>query len=61
MLDVDGGHHIDTGVEQVQHVLVALAVSRPRHVGMRQLIHDAGVGMPREDGIEVHLLKVTER
>ena len=41
VLDVDGGHHVDAGVEDLEHVLVALLVAAARHVGVRQLVDDA--------------------
>ena len=58
VLDVDGGHHVDAGVEQVEHVLIALAVLAAGDVGVGQLIHDHGVGMAGQDGVHVHLLEL---
>ena len=57
MLHVHRGHHIDARVQQLQHVLVALAVLRARHVRVRQLIHDAHLRMPRQDRVQVHLVQ----
>ena len=41
VLDVDGGEHVDAGVEQVLDVLVALVVLEARRVGVRQLVDEA--------------------
>ena len=57
MLNVDGGHHVDAGVEQFQNIFVTLAVFAAGHVGMRQLIDDDRIGMPRQNGVDVHLLQ----
>ena len=58
MLDVDGGHDVDAGVEQLQHVFVALAVLAAGNVGVGQLVDDDGMGMAGEDGVHVHLFQV---
>ena len=58
VLDVDGGHHVDAGIEQLQHIFVALAVLAAGHVGVRQLVHDHGVGMAGEDRVHVHLFQL---
>ncbi len=57
MLNVDGGKDVDAGVDELQHILVALVVARSRHVGVGQLVDDAGVGFAGEDGVEIHLLE----
>ena len=44
VLDVDGGHDVDAGVEQFEHIFVALAVARAGNVGVGQLVDDAQVG-----------------
>ena len=58
MLDVDGRHHVDAGVQQFQHIFVALAVLAARHVGVRKLVDDHRVWMAREDGVDVHLFEL---
>ena len=57
MLDVDGGHHTDAGVEQLQDVLIALLVPAARRVGVCELVDDAERRLSRENGVEVHLLE----
>jgi hypothetical protein len=40
VLDVHGRDHVNTGFEQFQHVLPALAVAAgPWHVGVGQFVH----------------------
>src|SRR5471030_2260485 len=39
MLDVDGGEHVDAGVEQFLDILPALGMARTGRVGMRQFVH----------------------
>ena len=56
VLDVDGGEHVDTGVEHVVDVLVALAVLEPRRVGMGQLVDQAQLWSALEDRGQVHLV-----
>ena len=57
MLYVDRGHHVDARIQQLQHVLIALAVSRSRHVGVRQLIYQAGVRVPGKNGVQIHFFQ----
>src|SRR5207237_4349066 len=51
-----GANHVDSGVDQRDHVLVALAVPRPRRVGMGDLVDDGGGGTTKQYGVEIHLL-----
>ena len=55
VLDVDGGEHVDPGLEQVRDVLVALAVLDARRVGVRELVDEAQLGRPRQQPGEIHL------
>ena len=54
VLDVHGGHDVDAGVEELQDILVALAVARARHIAVGQLIDDAPGRMAGENGLDVH-------
>ena len=56
VLDVDGGHHVDPGVEDLLDVLVSLGMADARHVGVGELVDEHDLRMPREDRVEVHLL-----
>ena len=58
MLDVDRGPHVDAGVEQFQHVFVALAVFAAGHIGVRKLVNDRDLRMARENCVDIHLLQV---
>ena len=55
VLDVDRGDHVDLGVEQRQHVLVALLVCRAWGVGVRQLVDDGNGRVPGQDRVQIHL------
>ena len=57
MLDVHGGQNVDTGGQQHLHVLPALGALGAGNIGVRKLIHDADLRMPRQDGLRIHLLK----
>ena len=57
VLDVDRGHHVDAGVEQLEHIFVALAVLAAGDVGVGQLVDHHGVGMTLEDGVDIHFLQ----
>ena len=56
VLDVERADDVDAGVEQLEHVLVALAVAAAGHVGVRHLVDDRDLRLARQDGVEVHLL-----
>ena len=58
VLDVDGGEHVDAGVEQVLDVLVALLVLEARRVGVRQLVDQRHLRRASQDGGEVHVGQV---
>ena len=57
MLDVERRVDIDPGREQVFDIQIALGMSAAGSVGVGQLIDEDNLGMPHEDGVEVHLLK----
>jgi len=39
MLDIDGGVHVDSGIEQLMHILPAFQMARARHIRVRQFVH----------------------
>ena len=57
VLHVHRGEHVDACVEQVHHVLPALAVARALHVGVGQLVHQDEAGPPHEGRLEIELLE----
>ncbi len=58
MLDVDRGEDIDSGVEELVHVLPALLVAAARNIGVGVLIHHRRLGGAGQDGVQVHLLEL---
>ena len=50
--------HIDAGVEQFEHILVALAVLAAGNVGVGKLVNDHDLRMPREDCVDIHLPQI---
>ena len=60
VLDVDGGPHVDAGVEDFLDVLPALGMTRRRiaagQVGMRKLVNQQDGRSPAQRGIEVEFL-----
>ena len=57
MLDVDGGQHTDAGIQQIQHVLIALVMAAAWRVRVRKLVDDAELRLPRENGLDVHFFE----
>jgi hypothetical protein len=55
MLDVEGRVDVDPGVQQLDHVLVALRMARARGVRVRELVDEDQLGLAREDRLQVHL------
>jgi len=53
MLDIERGDDVDPGVEQLRHVLPALAVVDAGNVGVRQLVDDRDLGARADDGGDV--------
>ncbi|MBT1174094.1 hypothetical protein JS530_00935 [Bifidobacterium sp. LC6] len=57
VLHVDGGDHVDAGIEQVQDILPALLVHRSGRVGVGELVDERHLRMPFDDLEQVHLLE----
>ena len=57
VLDVDGGDHVDPGVEHLLDVLPALLVARAGNVGVRQLVHQRDFRVAGEHRVQVHLFE----
>ncbi len=57
VLDVEGGHDVDAGGEQLVDVLPALLVAATGGVGVGHLVDQRDLGAPLEDGVDVHLLQ----
>src|SRR5664280_2603152 len=57
VLHVDRREHVDSRVEHVAYVLIALLVLDARRVGVRQLVDQAQLGLAREHRRQVHLLQ----
>lgn len=55
VLDVDGGDHVDAGLEEFLDVLPALGVAGAGHVGVGEFVHERHGGRPVQDGVDVHL------
>ncbi len=55
MLHVDGAEDVDLGVEQQQHVLIALGEAAAFDVGVREFIDERHLRLAGEDGVDVHL------
>ena len=54
MLHVKCRVNIDAGIEQFEHVLITLRMTRSRRVCMRKFIDNGETGMPCENCIEIH-------
>jgi hypothetical protein len=57
MLDVDGGHDVDPGIEQIEHVLIPFLVPAAWGIRMRQLVDDAESRLALHDRVDVQLLE----
>src|SRR5260370_28700871 len=57
VLDVDGSHNMNPGIEQVEHILESLSVLGAGNVCMGQLVDDADFGLASNDGVDVHLFQ----
>jgi hypothetical protein len=53
--DVDGGQHVDAGVEDLVDILPALRVPRTGRVGVGQLVDDDDLRVPGEHRVDVEL------
>ena len=54
MLDVEGAIDINAGIEQFEHVLIALRMPGARCVGVGQFIHQHQFRPADENGVDVH-------
>ena len=59
MLTVDD--HVDAGVEDLLDILPALLVDGAGRVRVRELVDEGDLGMPREDGLDIHLARARRR
>ena len=57
VLDVQRGDDVDPGGQQLLHVLPALGVLRPRHVGVRELVDQRDLRVAGQHRGQVHLLE----
>jgi two-component system sensor histidine kinase KdpD len=57
VLHVHRRYDIDLGIQQIHHVLVALGMLGAFDVGVRQFVHQYDLGLPRQDGVQVHFVK----
>src|SRR5258705_13317284 len=58
VLDVERGVNTDAAIEQFEHILVTLRMTRARCVRVGQFIDNCETGMPREDRIEIPPLEL---
>ncbi|OPY08805.1 MAG: hypothetical protein A4E66_01812 [Syntrophus sp. PtaB.Bin001] len=54
MLDIQGGHDMNAGRQQILNVLVALGVAASRGVGVSQFVHQGHLWLPAQNGIHIH-------
>src|SRR5204863_8438920 len=52
--DVEGGDHVDAGLEQLVDVLPALGVTAAGNVAVGQLVDEDDLGAAGQDGVDVH-------
>ena len=45
------------GIEQLEHVLITLWMTRARRIRVRELIDNRESGMPGQDGVEIHFVE----
>ena len=57
VLDVERGKDVDAGVQNFEDVFVSLAVLAALDVRVSQLVDEHHGGMPRENGVDVHLFE----
>ena len=53
VLDVERGENVNARIEQFQHVLITLRMTRFRRVGMRELVHENQLRFAGERGIQI--------
>ncbi|MNM69074.1 hypothetical protein D3C81_806600 [compost metagenome] len=56
MLYVDGGQHVDTGIQQLFDILPALRMARAMGVAVRQLVHQDQCRVASQCSVEIKLL-----
>ena len=54
MLNIERRVHIDSSIEQLEHVLITFWMTRARRVRVREFINNRKSGMPGENGIQIH-------
>ena len=57
VLDIDGGIHIDAGIQDFLHIQVAFGMAHGRRIGMGQLIHNHKTRMASQNDIQIHFRK----
>ncbi len=57
MLHVHGRVDIDARIEQLLYVLIALRVTRARHIGVRQLVHQCQLRLAAQQRIEIEFIE----
>ena len=57
VLNVHGGEHVDAGVEQFEHIFIALAMLAAFDVGVRQFVDQSDLRLARQDGVHIHLFE----
>jgi len=57
MLNVHGRHHIDAGLEDLQHVLVALVVTAAGGIRVRELVDHTESRLARKNRVEIHFFQ----
>ncbi len=53
MLNVDGGEHVDAGIQQLFNILPAFGMARAGRVAVRQFVHQDQRRTARQRGIEI--------
>src|SRR5262249_39721844 len=56
VLDVEGADDVDAGGEELEDVLIALAIAAARNVGVGDLVDDHDLGPAGQDRVEVEVL-----
>jgi hypothetical protein len=57
VLDIHGREHVDSSIEEVDHVLISLAVFAAFHVGVGEFVNNRYRRFARDDGVNIHLLE----
>ena len=56
VLDVQGGNDVDSGCQDLLHILEPLGIAAAGDIRVRQLIHQHHCGFAGEDRVQIHLL-----